>query len=165
MEFHVIGLPAPQGSKKFWGFSDDGQAILADSCVRTKPWQETVKWAAVTAKNRQRWSLIRGPVAIEITFTMYKPKSAPRRRKTYPAVAPDLDKLIRAVWDTLRLKGGIGLIEDDSCIVESLARKVYPGEHPDALDVPGAVIRLWPMAVWTGYAQHPNLQQQDLLIG
>jgi hypothetical protein len=35
------------------------------------------------------------------------------------------------------------VIKDDSQITELTIRKVYPGEHPEALSQPGAIIRLY----------------------
>jgi Holliday junction resolvase RusA-like endonuclease len=81
-----------------------------------------------------------GPLSVEVTFTVRKPASAPKRRTTWPAKRPDLDKLLRSTFDGLGTAGAWG---DDSQVVEVTARKVYPGEGIDALNVPGAVIRIW----------------------
>lgn len=129
----VIGDPAPQGSKSFKGFRG-GKAILAESSKNVKPWRESVIWAA----REQGISTITGPVSICIVFTVRKPKSAPKTKTTYPDRKPDLDKLERSTWDALVQAG---VIEDDSRIVWNESGKVYPNEHADALDVPGA--RIW----------------------
>jgi crossover junction endodeoxyribonuclease RusA len=139
IEIKVYGTPAPQGSKSFKGMAGD-HAILAESSKKVKPWRESVKQAVLLAYpfgSRADAILIRGPVNMEITFTMPRPKSA--KRGALPSTRPDLSKLVRSTEDALT---EIGVYEDDSRIVETLSRKVYPGGHADSLDVPGVVIRL-----------------------
>jgi crossover junction endodeoxyribonuclease RusA len=76
-----------------------------------------------------------------MVFTLPKPSSAPKRTRTWPMRYPDLSKLLRSTEDALTTAG---VWADDARVIEyrHLA-KVYPGEHPDALDAPGAVIRVW----------------------
>jgi Holliday junction resolvase RusA-like endonuclease len=78
-------------------------------------------------------------------FTVRKPASAPKRRVTWPTTrdSGDIDKLLRSTFDALTTAGAIA---DDSRIVEITARKVFPGEGLDALETPGAVIRVWRLA-------------------
>lgn len=130
----VYGNPAPKGSKSFKGHSASGKAIMVESSKQEKPWAEACKWAAIEVNKS-----IKGPVAVEIIFTMPKPKSAPKGRVTYPDRKPDGDKLERSVWDALK---AVGVIEDDARIVSWHGRKVFPNEHPKALSVPGAFITL-----------------------
>ena len=130
----VCGLPGAQGSKRFVGISKAGRGILIESSKKVAPWREAVKWAAL-----QPWPhhCITGPVYVGITFTLPRPKSAPKSR-IYPDGAPDLDKLCRAVFDSLTQAGAI---EDDSRVVRSSLKKLYVG-HADALPHPGAVIHI-----------------------
>jgi Holliday junction resolvase RusA-like endonuclease len=136
----VYGLPAPKGSKSFKGMSKAGRAILVEDSAKTKPWMEACKWAVIEAGRPK----IAGPVSVRIVFTMHKPKSAPKRRRTVPDRKPDLDKLQRSTWDALTQ---IGVIEDDARIVMCEAMKVFPGEHADAMDAPGAVIEVRAMEI------------------
>lgn len=133
IELRVIGMPGPQGSKAFKGFRG-GHAILLEQSAKVKPWREAVVWAA-----RQDGRKVAGAVTCALFFTMPKPKSAPKRRITYPDRNPDLDKLCRSTFDALT---SAGTIEDDARIVQLTACKIYPSEHPLALDVPGVVIRI-----------------------
>ena len=120
---------------------------MIESSKAVKPWREAVKWAALEACTRGRpceeWQpnhgngCVSGAVQVEMTFTMRRPKSA--RKGSRPSTRPDLSKLVRSTEDALT---DAGTWEDDARIVECLARKVYPGDHPDALDVPGVVIRV-----------------------
>lgn len=143
----VIGQPAPQGSKRHVG-----KGVMVESSKAVKPWREAVKFAA-----RNHGSLIIGdttgpsmpmpetfscPLRVEVTFTLPKPKSAPKTRRTVPAKRPDIDKLLRSTLDALT---DAGVWADDGLIVEVVGRKTYPGhdEHPEALTVPGALIRIY----------------------
>lgn len=140
--------PAPQGSKRHVG-----NGRLIEQSKRVKPWREQVVDATKDAMNA-RWlagrgeETLDGPLSVEIAFTVAKPASAPKRRITWPTTrhSGDLDKLLRSTFDALTTAMAIA---DDSRIVEVTARKMFPGEGLDALDVPGAVIRIWalPQAV------------------
>jgi Holliday junction resolvase RusA-like endonuclease len=82
---------------------------------------------------------VAGAVSVEMTFTMPKPKSAPKTRRTWPATRPDLSKLVRSTEDALT---DAGAWEDDARVVYCVASKVYPGEAVNALDKSGVVIRI-----------------------
>jgi crossover junction endodeoxyribonuclease RusA len=128
-EIVVYGTPAPQGSKRHVG-----HGILIESSKRCKPWREAVHWAAAESKIR-----VEGPVEVTMTFTLAKPRSAPKRRRTWPDRRPDLDKLQRSTLDALV---SAGTIEDDGRVVAIRAAKVFPGDCREALDAPGARIRV-----------------------
>jgi Holliday junction resolvase RusA-like endonuclease len=130
---NVIGTPGPQGSKRHVG---GGRMIESSKLV--KPWRESVVWAAREAMAGR--PAIKGAIVVEMIFTMRKPLSAPKKRKTLPLSKPDLSKLARSTEDALTTAG---VYEDDARIVEyTRLAKVFPGEDPDALDVPGCVIRI-----------------------
>jgi Holliday junction resolvase RusA-like endonuclease len=110
---------------------------------RVAPWRSAVVNAARQAievsGHDDTWQPLDGPLAVRMIFTLRKPASAPKRRRTWPDRTPDLSKLARSTEDALT---DAGAIADDARIVEYLRlAKVYPGEDPDALDVPGA--RIW----------------------
>ncbi len=139
----AYGTPAPQGSKSFKGMAG-GHAILAESSKKVKPWREAVKWAALEACAAENPSqqghgmgCVSGPIAVQMIFTMLRPKSA--KKGAMPSTRPDLSKLVRSTEDSLT---DAGTWEDDARVVECFAMKVFPGEHPDALHIPGVVIRI-----------------------
>lgn len=134
IELRVIGTPAPQGSKRAFLNKYTGRAALAESSAKVKPWRESVKWAA-----RECGEKLLGAVSVEMVFTLPKPKSAPRTLITFPDRRPDIDKLTRSTLDAIVQAG---MIEDDARVVSMSAAKCYPNEGIDALDVPGAVIRV-----------------------
>lgn len=150
IEFSVTGMPAPQGSKKFVGKTREGRAILAESSKKVRPWRMDVKAAAEVV--RQAHGLLVGPIKVSMVFTLPKPKSAPKTRKTWPDRMPDLSKLIRSTEDAMT---DAGLWEDDARVVEfGRMAKVFPGEDRDALPTPGVRIRIRPMQ-----AQQTSLPQ------
>jgi crossover junction endodeoxyribonuclease RusA len=123
-------MPAPQGSKRHVG-----RGIMVESSTKVKPWREAVKWAFLETRK----AMMLGPVSVSMFFTLPKPKSAPKKRRTSPDRKPDIDKLVRSTLDALTQAGAI---EDDARVVWLTAQKLYPAEEAYSLPVPGAVIRI-----------------------
>jgi Holliday junction resolvase RusA-like endonuclease len=146
----AYGAPAPQGSKKFVGLAKSGRGILAESSKKVRPWRQDVKAAAreaidaepkfVDTITRANWFPIDAPVRVRMVFTMPKPASAPKRKRTFPCRMPDLSKLARSTEDALT---DAGVWKDDARVVQyDRLAKVYPGEDPEALDAPGVRIEV-----------------------
>lgn len=126
--------PAPQGSKRHVG---NGR-MIEQSAAKIKTWREAVKAAAITSWVQDHVTFpLTGPVEVTVVFTLHKPLSAPKTRRTWPSKRPDLDKLVRSTFDAL---GAAGVWRDDAQVVELHAHKRYPNDGPDALETPGAVI-------------------------
>lgn len=92
-----------------------------------------MKSAAIHATQVYGWQAVTGPVELEIMFYLDRPSSISRTARPYPIVAPDLDKLIRGVGDSLT---GV-VYEDDAQVIRVLAWKTYADTRP-----PGAFIRV-----------------------
>lgn len=138
----VYGSPAPQGSKKFVGRTKEGRGIMAESSKKVRPWRQDVKAAALAVRDGA--APIDAPVRVRMVFTVPKPASAPKRKRTFPCRKPDVSKLARSTEDALV---DAGLIVDDARIVQyDRLAKVYPGEDPEALEVPGVRIVVEQMA-------------------
>lgn len=136
--FAVYGIPGPQGSKRFVGTSKSGRGIMIESSAKVKPWREAVVAAARRAKGDN--PPLDGPLVVSMVFTLPKPASAPKRRRSYPCRKPDLSKLIRSTEDALT---DAGIWADDSRVIEyQRAAKVFPCEDADALDTPGVFIQV-----------------------
>jgi Holliday junction resolvase RusA-like endonuclease len=131
----VHGTPAGQGAISYGrhgkGYHRNGKALRA--------WRNAIAQAARQTIPEP----LPGPIKLKITVTIQKPKTAPRRRQTWPITrhSTDWDHHGRAASDALT---GIAY-HDDSQIVDGRARKVYPGEDPDALPHPGAIIHITPL--------------------
>lgn len=141
----VYGRPAPQGSKRHVG-----NGVMIESSKAVKPWRTDVKTAAeaalaaLAAEDRARYPLD-CPVSARFVFTMPKPASAPKRKRTWPMRYPDVSKLLRSTEDALT---SAGVWRDDARLVEvERLAKVFPGEDPEALVSPGVLIVITPLEV------------------
>lgn len=135
----VHGQPAPQGSKRHVG-----NGVMIEQSAKVKPWRQDVKNAAADAMHYGAVPLLAGPLGMTVVFTLPKPLSAPKRRRTWPCRRPDLDKLLRSTLDGLTGE----VFADDAQIVSLRAAKAYPGEFDSGpqsgtLDRPGATIYVW----------------------
>ena len=134
----VIGIPAPQGSKRHVG-----HGIMIENSKRVKPWRQDVKEAAL---NHYQGEVIDQAVEVEIIFIFVRPKShfgtGKNSRKLKPS-APvfvtskgigDIDKLQRSTYDALSESSGGNVLKDDSLIVQNRNSKRYcvAGENPGA---------------------------------
>jgi len=118
----VEGIPAPQGSKRHVGM---GRMI--ESCKTLKPWREQI-----IAESKNNINVPKGleeAVSISLVFLFPRPKahfnskgalkhSAPE----YKTTKPDVDKLARAVLDSLTLAG---VFKDDALVFSLSAQKRY----------------------------------------
>ena len=113
--FTVLGTPCPQGSMK--AFIDKaGNANMTSDNAKMKPWRQQVGWSALEARAKDGMHEPWGsdvPVRLTAFFVLARPKTCPKRR-IYPTVKPDLDKLKRAVMDALK---GV-IYKDDAQVVE-----------------------------------------------
>lgn len=112
--FKVEGQPVPQGSMKVINgrvIHSQGSALAA--------WRAAIGLEA----RRAGATPTENPIHLNMVFTMARPKTV---KRPFPSVAPDLDKLIRAVLDALTAIA----YKDDGQVVEVKARKEYG-------DVPG----------------------------
>lgn len=137
LTFIAHGQPKPKGSMRHVGH---GRMVEQ---VDGKPWREAVKWAAIEAMKRSEHTFpLAGPVHLEATFTVRKPTSAPKTRRTWPVTrsSGDGDKLQRNLYDALQ---DAGVYTDDAQITRWTGGKCFPLEEPDALSIPGVVVRIY----------------------
>lgn len=134
IDFFVPGLPAPGGSKRSFVHRVTGRVVTMDDCPRNKDWRAVV---ALAARQAYRGDPLDVPLAVEMTFTLPRPRghygtgrNAARVKPSAPsapAVRPDVLKLARSTEDALT-----GVIwKDDAATVALTVRKVY-GERPGA---------------------------------
>jgi crossover junction endodeoxyribonuclease RusA len=120
----VSGEPASQGSHSVI----HGRIVQVNS-AKHKRWRNAVSFAALDLVGPD-FTPLDEPLELSVIFYLPRPKTATRE---FPAVIPDVDKLLRAVFDSL---SGI-IYLDDSRIIRATAQKLYA----DARGV-GAVIRV-----------------------
>ena len=120
-EFRVIGVePAPQGSKRYVG---NGRFIEASK--KLEPFRKAIGQAVQDLyESTGDTSTFTVPVEVTATFILPKPKTV---KRLWPSVAPDTDKLQRALGDSISLEKYCDppLVEDDALIVQWHAEKIY----------------------------------------
>ncbi|ALY08885.1 RusA-like resolvase [Arthrobacter phage Galaxy] len=112
VSFWAAGVPLPQGSKRIGRNRATGSPVLIDDNAALKSWREVVDhYARQAVKGRER---LDEPCAVDLTFYMPRPAGHYRKdgvtlRASAPAlwcaVKPDVDKLSRAVLDSLTSAG------------------------------------------------------------
>lgn len=127
MKLIVHGVAIPQGSKSariVRNKAGKDVPVLTDGFgkkpAELKGWRASIAAEARQYLQRTNQAPFSGPVALDVTFYLPRPKSAPRR-VLYPATKPDLDKLVRSVGDALKAIA----YEEDSRIVDIIARKRF----------------------------------------
>jgi Holliday junction resolvase RusA-like endonuclease len=118
-EFAIAGDPVPQGSMRHVG---GGRLIHSKKLL---DWRRKVASRVREVTNAK----LDQAVIVDVLFSMAKPKSTNR---DLPTVAPDLDKLQRAIGDAMSVD--CDFLKDDALIVEWQARKIY--------GIPGVFIRV-----------------------
>ncbi len=129
----VLGLPAPQGSKRHVG-----RGILVESSTKVGPWREAVVAAATNQGHANL--MLEGPVSVDVSFYFPRPKGHYRAdgslRDSAPfthSTKPDIDKVLRSTLDALVQAA---VIADDSRVQEVEVRKLYATSDR----APGALI-------------------------
>jgi Holliday junction resolvase RusA-like endonuclease len=129
-ELFIAGDPRPQGSKK--AFNPGAHIVLVEANKDLPAWREHMK-KMLELKMMEFDNRFDVAVSVSLTFWLRRPKTITRQ---YATQTYDLDKLTRAVFDSLTQSG---VIKDDSYVVDLIARKNYNDLHE-----PGVLISLTP---------------------
>jgi Holliday junction resolvase RusA-like endonuclease len=129
-ELFIAGDPRPQGSKK--AFHRGAHIVLVEANKDLPAWREHMK-KMLELKMMEFDNRFDVAVSVSLTFWLRRPKTVTRQ---YATQTYDLDKLTRAVFDSLTQSN---VIKDDSFVVDLTARKLY-----DDLHEPGVLISLTP---------------------
>jgi Holliday junction resolvase RusA-like endonuclease len=142
MDFTVYGIPQPKGSTKSFVYraknkktgkpliGKRGQPVYLAATTganpKTKGWQNAVAKGARLEMAKRGLSLADdGAVTVEMLFYLLRPQRIKPSDRPPHTTKPDLDKLVRCVFDALT---GV-VCRDDSQIVSSLASKGYAVEN------------------------------------
>lgn len=119
-QFTVWGTPVPQGSMRAFIIKKTGRAIVTSSNKKVKPWRNEVAGAALQAIEVYGFPPMMNaePVQMEVEFFFDKPKSV---KGNFKVTKPDMDKLLRAIFDALT---GVAY-KDDSQVVRCILTKQY----------------------------------------
>lgn len=128
----VVGLPAPQGSKKAFYNKKTGHINQVESSKKVAPWRQDVVHAAQAAAVDQEWTPPAEPVEISIDFYLARPRYHFRtgaranelkpNAPSYVDKKPDVDKLARATLDALT---NSAVIRDDAQVAALTLVKRY----------------------------------------
>ena len=132
INFTVRGIPRTKGSTKSFYIKKLNRTVTTADNPKLKNWADNINYLAQVHAPEVPWD---GPVLLFLFFKMQKPKSAPKTRRIYAVKKPDLDKLIRAVKDSLT---GV-IYNDDSQVIHVYPWKDYsptPGIDLTVLNVP-----------------------------
>ena len=130
LTFTVDGDPKPQGSKRGFVTKTGRVAMVEQAGKPLKDWRENIAYTARAARIASHWEpYADGAVKVEIVFRMKRPL---KPKFPVPAVRPDLDKLVRSVFDACTTAH---IWTDDSQVTHLIARKEY-GE-------PGITVTVW----------------------
>jgi Holliday junction resolvase RusA-like endonuclease len=134
LSFAVAGTPIPQGSKRAWISSTTGKVMMTEaSGTKHSTWRNEV-----TGQARQAMADVgrfgqpyREPISCVLTFQFHRPLSHYGTGKNaeaikasaspHPIKPPDLDKLTRAIWDSLTSVVWV----DDAQVVAATIRKQW----------------------------------------
>jgi Holliday junction resolvase RusA-like endonuclease len=134
LHLDISGLPVPQGSMKTW--IHNGKPIITSASKGLKEWRRLVADQASTAmQGRAPIPKETHAVSIALIFFLPRPASALKSQRA-PRTAPDIDKLVRAVFDALT---GVAY-EDDSQVIHLVSSKEYADAR--AARAPGVIINL-----------------------
>jgi Holliday junction resolvase RusA-like endonuclease len=137
--FHVAGVPRPQGSP----FLARGRALNSS---QLRVWRDLVHVEALRIALTLPRPLSQA-LALDVEFRFPFPQRTPKALVACGMLPrsrrPDLDKLVRAVGDSLV---SAKLITDDAQIVDLRARKFDVDER----QLRGAIVRLWPAQLAMG---------------
>lgn len=138
LDLVVHGVPAPQGSKRGGFSAKTGKTFVYEQNSKTqKSWRQDVIAAAVKLRESGGMETLDGPVSIFIRFRLPRPASVKISKRPFPAVKPDVDKLIRNTLDGLTQAG---VYRDDAQVVDLFVEKRYATDDPDG--GPGAIIHV-----------------------
>jgi Holliday junction resolvase RusA-like endonuclease len=116
--FRVAGLPVTQGSKR--AFIVAGRPVLVEAAgARHKQWRHAINDAARLAFDGHPPHV--GAVVLHADFTLVRPASHPKRKRTWPigARSGDSDKYLRLVCDAL---AGVAYLNDAQVVAAHVTK-------------------------------------------
>lgn len=119
LRFTVFGHPEPQGSTRAFIPKGWKRPIITSDNKDLKSWRQEVTRAAIESACGEIISK-ENSVTLLLEFFLSRPASKPKRI-TMPTVKPDVDKLCRGVFDSLK---GV-IYEDDSQVCRAIISKDY----------------------------------------
>lgn len=114
--FNVYGTPKPKGSKR--GFPlKNGRFAMVETCKELPTYMHEVTSEAL--RHRPEVPL-NGPVRINRTYVFLRNKA--HKKDKWHTVKPDVDKLDRALFDSLK---NAGIMQDDARVCAGSHEKLW----------------------------------------
>ncbi len=142
IEIRLRGIPAPQGSKQITRYG------MREASSKVGPWRDT---ASAQAAWQYSGPVLNDPVRVQIEFIMPRAKhhwstAKGKEDQLKPSAPPghhctsggDIDKLTRAVLDSLAVRSGGSVLKDDSLVVSLRVDKRFALRDEPS----GAMIRI-----------------------
>lgn len=121
LHFVWYGKPQHKGSIRSFHHKTTGAIVSMSTNKKLKPYQKSLgQCAALEMQERNVSLVISDPVSIIADFVFTGPKKMPKDRRGM-TVKPDLDKLLRALKDSLT---GV-VYKDDAQVTEVSMKKEY----------------------------------------
>lgn len=135
---NINGDPAPQGSK-IPRVSSKGKAYVQEqNSAKHGTWRQDIIDGLLKVRRELGWDTVAEvPVEVWLDFRLPRPASVSIRKRPFPHVKPDLDKLVRAFLDAATIAG---VFQDDAQVIVVHASKRYATDDPDGS--PGALFAL-----------------------
>lgn len=128
LDLFVAGVPAPQGSKAYYG-----KGRSKEMSPGLESWREDIRRAVAQARDGR--APIDEAVVMELRTVRPRPLSAPKTKTPPAKTRPDVDKLLRGVCDAIT---SAGFWRDDSQVVSVVVTK----RIAEPTELPGASVRV-----------------------
>jgi len=96
------------------------------------PWRAAVTSSALEIAELEGWVKQSGPMSAHMVFHIARPASVKESDRPLPIKPPDLDKLVRAVCDSLT---DAHIWEDDAQLVSLTCEKQYVNAGEDGVSI------------------------------
>lgn len=136
----VPGNPQSQGSMSAFMNPKTGRPIITSANKSLKPWRSAMDKVFVIARKQTGHQTITGPCKLQVTFfmPMLKEHEKPGKGRFWADTTMDLDKLVRAVNDSLQ-KSEVFVNDSRVCAIISYKR------FSSLTDTPGVHVVVSPL--------------------
>lgn len=137
----VPGTAKPQGSARAFMPKGGKFPVVTSANPKLKPWRAAMTAAFHYKRHQLKHTTFAAPCKIDAVFFMPQNGASIREKRIWTAVKPDLDKLQRALCDSLK---DAGVYVDDSqvcmikCVKRYSALDKVPGVYVVVKELPSA---------------------------
>jgi Holliday junction resolvase RusA-like endonuclease len=115
---------------------------MIESSKALRPWRRHVTETVTQALGD--WKLTKDPIKVRINFELQRPESVsnPKRKswREHPTVKPDVDKLARAILDSLT---GVVYVDDSQVIKLTVEKRYVEAAPTTTITVENLIDQVW----------------------